>query len=134
VNNKLLKYVTNKFVKIAEDLMQNPQGLKYKLEKAKEKINRDSVKEALGVYVDDMKTLIRMLKTWLTRSYTGMSAQTILYTVVAVIYFLTPTDFIPDFLLGPGFLDDMAVIAWVLDLIKVDLAKFKEWEEGRKRK
>ena len=131
MNSKLAKYVKVKFVRIAGDLMENPQGLKFKLESAAEKLRKGSVADALGVYVDDLKTLIRMAKHWVSRKYTGVDTQTILYTIVAVVYFVTPTDFVPDFLLGLGFVDDVAVISWVLGLIKEDLEKFKHWEKSR---
>lgn len=134
MNSKLANYVKTKFVRIATDLMDNPQGLKFKLEKAGEKLKKGAVADALGVYVEDLKTLIRMAKYWVSRKYTGMGTQTILYTIVAVVYFVTPTDFVPDFLLGLGFVDDIAVISWVLGLIKEDLEKFKLWELEKKMK
>lgn len=134
MNSKLLKYVKGKFVKVAEDLVRNPQGLKYKLAKAKEKLNRKSVIDSLGSYVDDLKTLMRLLGAWISRKYTGASTQTIIYTVLAVVYFVTPTDFVPDFILGLGFVDDIAVLSWVLDKIKDDVQKFKEWEDNSKNK
>lgn len=134
MNSKLTKYVKDKFVRIAQDLMENPQGLKFKLESAKEKISKKNVTDAMGVYVDDLKALIRMARAWVGRSYTGVSTQAILYSIVAVVYFLTPTDFVPDFLIGLGFVDDMAVVSWVLSLIKDDLQKFKTWEIEKDKK
>lgn len=133
MNSKLGGYVKNKFVKIAEDLIENPQGLKYKLDTASEKLTRLSVAEALGNYLDKLKTLIRMTKLWVSRKYTKVSTQTIIYTIVAVVYFVTPTDFVPDFILGLGFIDDMAVISWVLGLIKKDLKDFEKWEQKRNK-
>jgi uncharacterized membrane protein YkvA (DUF1232 family) len=129
MNRKLLKYIKTKFVKVAEDLMENPQGLKFSLEKAKEKLNKESVRDSLGSYVEDLKTLMRLLKSWVSRKYTGVSTQTIVYTILAIVYFVNPTDFVPDFILGLGFMDDIAVISWVLDKIKVDLKSFKDWEK-----
>jgi uncharacterized membrane protein YkvA (DUF1232 family) len=129
MNQKLLKYIKTKFVKVAEDLMENPQGLKFSLEKAKEKLNKESVRDSLGNYVEDLKTLMRLLKSWVSRKYTGVSTQTIVYTIVAIVYFVNPTDFVPDFIFGLGFMDDIAVISWVLDKIKVDLKSFKDWEK-----
>lgn len=134
MNSKLANYVKVKFIRIAKDLMDNPQGLKFKLESAAEKIKKGPVADALGIYVDDLKTLIRMAKFWVSRKYTGMDTQTILYTIVAVVYFVTPTDFVPDFILGLGYMDDIAVISWVLGLIKEDLAKFKLWEKEKELK
>ncbi len=134
MNSRLSEYVKTKFMAIAQDLMENPSGLKFKLEKATEKINKSSVKDALGIYVDDLLTLIRLSKAWVSRKYTKVNKQTILYTVLAVVYFVTPTDFVPDFLLGLGFMDDIAVISWVLGKIKVDLAEFKKWETDKEKK
>ena len=131
MNSRLAKYVKSKFIRMAGDLMDNPQGLKFKLEKAAEKLKKGAVADALGVYLEDLKTLIRMVAAWLSRKYTGLEKQTILYTIVAIIYFVTPTDFVPDFLLGLGFVDDIAVISWVLGIIKEDLVKFKKWESEK---
>ena len=128
MNSKLNDYVKNKFMLIAQDLMDNPQGLKFKLDKAQEKINKQSVKDAFGHYFEDLKALIRMSKAWASRKYTKVNKQTVLYTIVAVVYFVTPTDFVPDFILGLGFVDDMAVLSWVLSTIKDDLDVFKNWE------
>ena len=129
MNSRLTSYVKKKFIRIAEDLMENPQGLKFKLESAIEKINKKNVTDSLGVYVEELKTLIRLTKLWGTRKYSGVETQTILYTIVAVVYFVTPTDFVPDFILGLGFVDDIAVLSWVLGMIKDDLQKFKDWEK-----
>lgn len=128
MNSKLREYVKGKFLKMAKDLMNNPQGLKFRLDSATEKLNKDFVIDALGNYLEDLKTLIRMSKAWIYREYTDMNNQTILYTIVAIIYFVTPTDFVPDFLIGLGYVDDAAVISWVLTIIKNDLDKFKNWE------
>ena len=135
MNTKLTEYVKGKFLKIAQDLMENPPGLKFKLEKASEKLKKQVVIEAMGSYLGELKTLVRMLKAWLSKRYRKISTQTILYTIVAVVYFVTPTDFVPDFILGLGFVDDLAVLSWVLKTIKQDLDEFKNWEnkkEGNK--
>ena len=119
---------------MAEDLMENPQGLKFKLDSATEKLNKSSVADALGVYLEELKALVRMTKAWVSRKYTKVNNKTILYTIIAVVYFVTPTDFVPDFILGIGFIDDMAVLTWARSLVKNDLSSFKEWEKNKKTK
>lgn len=128
MNSKLMRYVEKKFLVLAEDLLENPQGLKFKLEAALEKLTKGNVKDAFGHYIVELKTLIRMIKMWLSRRYSKVSKQTIIYSILAVVYFVTPTDFVPDFILGLGFVDDIAVLTWVLNTIKQDLTRFKEWE------
>ena len=128
MNKKLLKYVQSKFLLVAQDLVRNPQALKFKLEGAMEKLNKGKVKEALGKNVEDFKTLVRMVKAWLSRDYKGVPTSIIVYIVAAIVYFVTPTDFVPDFILGLGLLDDIAVLRWVMEKIKSDIEKFKKWE------
>jgi len=133
MNQKLLKLVQFKFLKISEDLVKNPQALKFKLEKAKDKLNKESVKESLGRNIDDLKTLMRFISAWLTRKYTSVPTQSIIYIVLGVVYFITPTDFVPDFILGLGFVDDIAVLVWVMEKVKVDIDQFKNWEYEKKK-
>ena len=133
MNKKLRDYVKNRFVAIASDLIRNPQGLQFSLKKASQKAGNQSVKEAFGAYLADLLTLIRMAKAWLSKSYQDVSTQTIIYAIVAIVYFLTPTDFLPDFMLGLGFIDDIAVLRWVVKLIKKDLDKFKAWEQEKNK-
>ena len=128
MNYLLDKYIKLKFLKISEDLVKNPGGLKVRLSKAREKMNKENVKDALGTYLDDLKLFVRMISAWITRKYTNLSNESLVYTVLAIIYFVTPTDFVPDFILGLGFVDDITVIAWVMDKIKTDIEEFKKWE------
>jgi len=80
--------------------------------------------------VDDLFLFMRMCTAWVTRKYTDISNESIVYSVLAIIYFVTPTDFVPDFIFGLGYIDDMAVISWVIDKIKYDIEEFKKWEES----
>lgn len=48
--------------------------------------------------------------------------------IVAIIYFVSPIDMIPDALVGIGFIDDAAVIAFVVAQINADLDNFLAWE------
>jgi uncharacterized membrane protein YkvA (DUF1232 family) len=133
MNSRLKKYVTSKFTKIAQDLLENPQGLKFKLENAKEKLTKQNVKDALGKNVDDLKTLMRMAKLWISRRYRNISKQSIILVIVAIIYFITPTDFVPDFILGLGYIDDISVLKWVMVQIASDLEAFKKWEAEKEK-
>ena len=130
MNKKLASYIKNKFMKVAEDLVVNPSGLKIRIVKAREKLAKESVKESLGIYVEELNLFMRMISSAITKKYTGLSKESAIYIVVAVIYFVTPTDFVPDFLLGLGFIDDRAVIAWVMDKIQKDKEDFKKWESS----
>jgi uncharacterized membrane protein YkvA (DUF1232 family) len=47
---------------------------------------------------------------------------------VAVIYFVSPIDFIPDFIPVAGFIDDALVVSLALNQVKADLDAFMAWE------
>lgn len=129
MNDKLKKFITKNYYKGAKALTDNPEGLNFKFEKIKEKLNKSSIKDSLGVYVDDLKTLFRMTNAWSKGQYRDIKKSSITYSILGLIYFLTPTDFAPDFIVGLGFIDDIAVLKWVLEKIKSDIDSFKLWEK-----
>ena len=59
------------------------------------------------------------------------AGQTLLVIVAGILYFVLPIDVIPDFIVGAGLLDDVAVLTWVLNSVKPVLDDFGEWETAR---
>ena len=49
--------------------------------------------------------------------------------VGALTYFADPEDLIPDNIPVLGFLDDAAVLAWVLGQVRAELYAFRDWEQ-----
>lgn len=65
-------------------------------------------------------------------NYKNYNVKALLYVVAAMIYLVSPIDVIPDFILGVGFTDDVAVILFVLREISLELDKYKEWKLNKK--
>ncbi len=78
---------------------------------------------------DSLMTLFRMLKAYVNGTYTQIPFKSLISMVASVIYFVMPMDVIPDFLLGFGFLDDAALIAWIVQSIRTDMDQFTAWEK-----
>ncbi len=78
------------------------------------------------------KTFLRLLKAWALRDYRDISWNSILMLTAAVVYFINPLDAIPDVAPVIGFLDDIGVIAFVLNSIGADIKRFEEWEKSQK--
>ena len=81
---------------------------------------------------DDALAMVRMLRAWRRRSYTGVPWRTVLIGVGALLYFVNPADLVPDALPAVGMVDDATVLGAVLAAIKSDIERFRRWEaEGR---
>ena len=63
--------------------------------------------------------------------YRGLSVRTLASLVAALIYVLSPVDFLPDFIPGIGLIDDAAVLVFLLHSMAQDLAAFRLWEQTR---
>jgi uncharacterized membrane protein YkvA (DUF1232 family) len=82
---------------------------------------------ALDRFLDDIKTMIAMVRAYASRSYREMPIGTVAAIAGALLYVLTPIDFIPDFIAGVGLVDDAAVVRACLKLVGYDVKKFREW-------
>lgn len=124
-NNKSPKGF-NKAKRKAEQILKSTDRVQRLLKKAEAKSR--TRKNALEYVWDDLQTLMRLIKSYVSGSYQDLSAATILYAVAGLVYFVNPFDLIPDFILGFGFIDDAAVLAYVLSRIKKEIDLFKNWE------
>lgn len=80
---------------------------------------------------DDVRLLQGLCLAWWRGEYRAISSQALLSVVAALLYFVTPLDAVPDWLLGVGFVDDLAVLAWVLSTWHEELAAFRTWRDGQ---
>ncbi len=79
---------------------------------------------------DDLTTLTRLLRAWVSGKY-PLPKHLLGGTVVALLYFLNPLDVIPDFLMGIGYLDDVVVIRFALQSAKKELDKYRQFVEDQ---
>lgn len=115
----------NKAEEYVRDLEKSKQLLEEALKKAKEK---EKSKGPLADLWNSLTALFRLLQAYIRHEYTDIPWGSIVMVVVAIIYFVSPIDLIPDWIPIAGYIDDAAVIAFVIRQIKVDLDNFLEWE------
>lgn len=120
-----------KYYKTASSYFANPAKIKKLLAAVGAYIVKN--KGSLKQIIKDVKLLLEMIKSWYTGKYTAFPKKTVVLMIAALIYFVSPFDLIPDFLLG-GFIDDAAVIIWVFSSIADDVKKYKAWKSRKKRK
>lgn len=115
----------------AKYLLERPEDLLAMLTQALQKAYAKR-KDLLRVF-EDFLMLFRLVRSWVRGEYREVPRTAVLWATLAILYFLSPIDAIPDIFPG-GYLDDIAVISFILRRIKDDLNKFSLWEKERKKK
>lgn len=118
--------------KEAENVYVNSQSKSFNLLNAVLKVLSDPrVRREVGRFFGKIKLFIEMVKEYFQGNYREIPVKTIVLITAALIYFVSPVDTIPDFLIGIGFVDDGAVIAYVFNSLSEDIESFKTWKEGK---
>ena len=74
--------------------------------------------------VNQVKLLYAMIKDYRSGQYKEVPWYTIAVAAAAILYFLTPLDFIPDWIPIGGYIDDAAVLAFCINALRDDLRKY----------
>ncbi len=113
----------------AEEVLRQDEEVGDVLDRASEKAHRyrERLKEVWG----DIELLVQMLRAYRAGTYRHIPWKALIAATAALIYFLNPLDFLPDFLFGIGFLDDAAVIGFVINALREEIERFKSFSEGR---
>lgn len=74
--------------------------------------------------VNQVKLLYSMIKDYRRGEYREVPWYTIAVSAAAILYFLTPLDFIPDWIPIGGYIDDAAVLAFCINALRDDLRKY----------
>lgn len=78
---------------------------------------------------EDLSLLQALCVAWWRGEYRAISKPALVAVVAGLLYFLSPLDAIPDWIPGLGFVDDLAVLAWVMRKWANELQAFRTWKE-----
>ena len=118
----------------AEEYIRDPEKSKQLLDEALKKAKRkEKNKGPLSDLWNNLTAFFRLLQAYIRHDYVDIPWASIVIVVVAIIYFVSPIDLIPDFIPFAGYIDDAAVIVFVLAQIKSDLDNFLQWEAEHKK-
>ena len=113
----------------AEEYINDPQKSKELLDKAYKKTEANEESNGpLSDFWRDIKALMRLLKAYLHKDYTHISLGSVIVVIAAIIYFVSPIDLVPDWFPLAGFVDDAAVVVFVIAQLRAELTKFAQWE------
>jgi uncharacterized membrane protein YkvA (DUF1232 family) len=115
------------FGKQVEVIVRQEQKLAELVQKVTAKISRVGDNPKVQKFLKPVQIFIRMLKAHF-RGEHKIAFSTLGLIVLALVYFISPIDFIPDFLGFIGFADDLSVIMAVYAKVKDEVESFLDWE------
>jgi uncharacterized membrane protein YkvA (DUF1232 family) len=118
---KLRELVRERAMHVSEDDLRALLEKEQKVEKRLSSLNASLPRMAMHVRLG-----FGLIKDYVQGNYRKLPFWSVASVAAALGYFLAPTDLIPDFIPGIGYLDDAAVLALVLSGIREDLKKYAE--------
>jgi len=115
------------FTTRAKVLLKDKEQTINKLQKAfqKAKLNKDG----LATVWEKLQLFFSLIKDYSQGHYTQMPIRSVIAILASLLYFLSPLDFIPDFILGLGFMDDVYILTLVYKQVAKDLALYEAWKK-----
>ncbi len=123
--DQYLNWAKSKFTNQAKTILKSSHGMKGLARSVEEKFKSDFIKDQFTGLWADLKTVVSLLKDTAARKYSPRSKKDLMLIVVGLLYFLNPMDIIPDILVG-GFIDDAAVLGWILSKVKDEIEHYKQ--------
>ena len=111
----------------ADSYAKNPESLRQLVRDATKKsqsIPRGPFAETWAYLL----AMIRLVRANANGTYTEIQSESLTRVLVALIYFVSPLDLIPDWIPILGLIDDAFVVGLILKSVKDDLDSFMEWE------
>ena len=121
-----------KAMRLAAEYIQDPDEFNRVIKEGQEKLASSALKARDSVY-EGLDIMLRMLSAYAKGEYRAIPWRTLLIVTAAVIYFVSPLDFLPDLLPAIGFADDVAIIVWTFGQIKHDVDQFLAWEQAQQK-
>lgn len=90
------------------------------------------MKEGMAGALGQVQLLVRLVRAYASGEYRKLPWKSLVSIVGVLIYFVSPLDFIPDFLPIVGMADDLALILWLFKTLGDDLDAFSQWEKQTK--
>ena len=122
-------------LKKAAGVATNPDKIADLLGSVTEKMSgMDGQKQRVTEFFDKVKTMMRMLRSYISGEYSEIPWKSLLMIIGALLYFMMPIDMIPDFIPLTGLADDITIVFLVFGSINEDIENFLEYEQSIKNK
>ena len=82
----------------------------------------------LARLLQNLKLLLPLVRDYWKGKYRDVSTKSIGIFLIGLAYIISPIDLIPDYIIGLGQIDDIAILGLSLHFLERDLLKYKEWK------
>ncbi len=120
-----LKWARLKFLSAATLIAKDPAKILSLVTDVEGKISAQKFKDQFKTIWSDLKLMLAMLRDTARGKYKPQSKKNIILIILGLLYFLSPIDLIPDLLIG-GFIDDAALIAWIIAKVSTEIEHYKK--------
>ena len=127
INEQDVKKTLDQFSKQAEETVRDPDKLRQLLQNIESKL---STVPKVGEKLASIPVFVSLMRSYQRKEYTEIPYKSLIAIAGALIYFLAPVDLIPDFIPVVGYVDDAAVLAFVLTQVKKDVDAYKQWRDN----
>lgn len=118
--------------KMAYEIMENENKWQSFMKKINDFLLKAEKIPVLGGIIDDLITMVDLVDAYIKKEYRGISAEIVYSIIAGLIYVISPIDLIPDAIPVIGYVDDVAVIMFVLKRgVDKDLEKFRVWKNKK---
>lgn len=131
MNTKKIISSFKTFTKFASLLLKDKNKTFSKIREGMSKA--DLNKGKLSEVWEQLQSLFSLARDYANGTYKNVSHTSIVTIIGGLLYFISPLDVIPDFILGIGFIDDAFVIAYVFKKVAKEMDKYQEWKSGQKK-
>ena len=108
--------------------IKHPEKFTEKVNEIYKKATNSDQDKPLSELTSKVKALYRMVKMGLSGEYTGIPKGRLILGLIALAYLISPVDILPDALPFFGFLDDAAMLIWLVKAANEEVEKFEQWE------
>lgn len=126
-DEKKALYELEKGYASAEKLLGDRDALERFLQRLEKKLRKLPL---AGNALASIPVLASLIRSYTKKEYTDIPIGSIIAIISALIYFVSPIDFIPDFIPGVGHVDDAVVIAACLKLVESDVEEYIKWRKA----
>ncbi|MDH5608432.1 MAG: YkvA family protein [Cyclobacteriaceae bacterium] len=119
----------NRIWKMTRRVLTGNEKIAHLLTDVRRKLDKlGEEKEERSRFISSISMIVRMIRAHINGNYRSFSIRTLTLLVFGLVYFVTPTDLVPDFLPGVGLMDDFSLIYYILKSVSEDIEAFLVWE------